>query len=188
MTHPSPASGPTPPSGPAAPSEYGITRIYVLSEDAWHLELDHRDERRLLTAVIPDEDPRREPSFRLGRPGRHHEVPYEVVRGFMAEVAEEVERCRAWTRLPPAAVDAVVRLREVVYDGWGDEDRPALLALLSQTLPPDQVAAVASEVLGVGHAEVLADLAAPPATTARDVAALRERMAEAGRASGTTDG
>ncbi|MFF8384739.1 hypothetical protein [Streptomyces kanasensis] len=179
---------PAPPCGPAPPSGYGITRIYVLSEDAWHLELDHGDERRLFTAVIPDEDPRREPSFCLDAGGRHRHVPYEVMRWFMAEVADEVERCRAWTRLPPAAVDAVVRLRDVVADGWGDEDHPAALALLSETLPPDQVAAVVEEVLGVERATVLADLAGPPATTARDVAALRERMTEAGRASGTTDG
>lgn len=167
---------------PAPHPDYRITRIYVLPEDAWHLELDHRDAKCLVTAVIPDEDPAREPSFHLFAPDGY-DVPYEVLEWFMAEAADEVRAIRAWTKLPPAAVDTVVALREVVRDGWDDEDGPALLALLSGVLPADQVAAVVLEVLSLDTAA----LAGPPPTPAA-VAALRGRMTEAGWRSGTTDG
>ncbi|MFF9631295.1 hypothetical protein [Streptomyces fradiae] len=168
---------------PAPQPDYRITRTYALPEDAWHIELDHRDASRLVTAVIPDEDPAREPSFHLFAPDGH-DVPYEVLVWFMAEAADEVRTLRAWTKLPAAAVDTVVALREAVAaDGWADEDGPALLALLSDALPGDQVAAVVLEVLGVGTEALTGP---PPAPAA--VAALRERMAGAGWASGTTDG
>ncbi|GAA4899231.1 hypothetical protein ACFPM3_15100 [Streptomyces coeruleoprunus] len=161
---------------------YSITRIYVLSEDAWRIELDHRDHKGMLTAIVPDEDPTREPSFCLSPPDGHHHVPYEVLRWFMDEVHEDVARIRAWTTLPPAAVAAVVALREVVYDGWDDEDGPALVALLSDALPADQVAAVVREVLGL-EVDALPDR--PP--TPGEIAALRSRMTDAGWRSGTTD-
>lgn len=168
---------------PTPHPDHRITLIYVLSEDAWHLELDHRDTRCLITAIVPDEDPAREPSFCLAAPAGDHHVPHAVMRWFMDEVAEEIRRVRGWTELPPAAVDTVVALREVVADGWDDEDGPALLALLSGVLPADQVAAVVLEVLS---ADTTALAGRPPAPGA--VAALRERMAGAGWRSGTTDG
>ncbi|MFV2117921.1 hypothetical protein ACE14D_05555 [Streptomyces sp. Act-28] len=167
---------------PAPPLDHRITRTYALHDDAWHIELDHGDAPFLLTAVIPDEDPAREPVLHLFAP-EGHDVPYDVMLWFMAEVADEVRALRAWTKLPPAAVDTVVALREVVAGGWDDEDGPALLALLSGALPADQAAAVVLEMLGT-PATALAG--PPPAPDA--VAALRERMEEAGWRSGTTDG
>ncbi|OEJ94267.1 hypothetical protein [Streptomyces thermolilacinus] len=167
---------------PAPRPDYRITRTYALHDDAWHIELHHRDAGFLVTAAIPDEDPAREPSFHLFAPDGH-DVPYEVMLWFMAEAADEVRVLRAWTELPPAAVDTVVALREVVHHGWDDADGPALLALLSGVLPADQAAAVVREVLSAGPDA----LAGPPPAQAA-VAALRERMKEAGWRSGTTDG
>ncbi|MEU2181193.1 hypothetical protein [Streptomyces thermolilacinus] len=167
---------------PAPRPDYRITRTYVLSDGAWRIELDHRDARCLVTAVVPDEDPAREPSFHLFAPDGH-DVPYDVMLWFMAEAADEVRVLRAWKELPPGAVDTVVALREVVHDGWDDADNPALLALLSGVLPADQTAAVVREVLS---ADPDALSGPPPAPAA--VAAPRERMKEAGWRSGTTDG
>ncbi|WP_187645733.1 hypothetical protein [Streptomyces sp. TRM49041] len=165
---------------------YSLTHHYALPDDAWQVELNAPDGTILAIGVVPDEDPEREPSLVFNERAGHRRVPYEVMRRFMDEVADEIQRCRAWTTLPPAAVNSVVALRDVMYDGWADADYPALLTLLSEALPPDQVVAVVREVLSADADTVTADLAAPREVTARALADLRARMTEAGWRSGTT--
>ncbi|OII67124.1 hypothetical protein [Streptomyces sp. CC77] len=175
------------PGPPTPPEGYTVTHHYCLPEDAWHLELDHQGARGLLTAVIPDEDPKRQPSFRFSDPGGSHEVLYEVMRWFMAYVADHVGRIRAWMSLPPDTVDTIVSLREVRYTDWGEGDHEAALVLLAESLPHEQAAAVVAELLSdADRATVLSDLACPPEVAADRVEALRARMAEAGWRSGTT--
>ncbi|MEV4614976.1 hypothetical protein AB0K43_20615 [Kitasatospora sp. NPDC049258] len=48
--------------------DYAITAMYSAADDAWYLELDLvREQRAVVTAVIPDEDPAREPTVRHRR-------------------------------------------------------------------------------------------------------------------------
>ncbi|WP_328708408.1 hypothetical protein [Microbispora hainanensis] len=46
-----------------------------------------------ITAMVPDEDPTREPTIHVHGNGEHA-VPYEVMRWYMEKVAQEIERCR----------------------------------------------------------------------------------------------
>ncbi|MCO1578746.1 hypothetical protein M8C13_23620 [Crossiella sp. SN42] len=89
---------------------YAVQFHYALSDDAWCVELSeavpapaawaeiphaetHLPGDAFLVAVIPDEDPHREPTVHIHS---HEEraIPYEIMRWFMEQVAEEVERCR----------------------------------------------------------------------------------------------
>ncbi|MFC4612260.1 hypothetical protein ACFO9E_31590 [Streptomyces maoxianensis] len=49
--------------------------------------------RDFMAALVPDEDPSREPEFHVHSPDGHV-VPYEIVHWFMGHVADEVQRCR----------------------------------------------------------------------------------------------
>jgi hypothetical protein len=90
---------------------YSISAGYLGDEDAWMLELSeakpapaswstipgagtHLPGDTFLTAMVPDEDPKREPTLHLYAP-EGHEVPYEIMLWFMENVAAEVARCRA---------------------------------------------------------------------------------------------
>ncbi|MFE5771542.1 hypothetical protein ACFQ7O_24635 [Streptomyces sp. NPDC056485] len=43
--------------------DYTITAVYSVPDDAWYLELDLvAGQRTLMTAIVPDEDPAREPT------------------------------------------------------------------------------------------------------------------------------
>ncbi|MCT2546892.1 hypothetical protein [Streptomyces atratus] len=73
--------------------EYAITAMYPVPDDAWYLELDLvRNQRTLVTAVVPDQDPAREPTVCFH--GRHLDIPYEVMRWFkMSTFRKSWRRC-----------------------------------------------------------------------------------------------
>lgn len=89
---------------------YAIQFHYALPDDAWCVELSeavpapaawaehphaqtHLSGTAFLVAVIPDEDPDLEPTVRLYSPAEHV-ISHEIMRWFMEEVADQVERCR----------------------------------------------------------------------------------------------
>ncbi|MEU6865884.1 hypothetical protein ABZ924_21965 [Streptomyces sp. NPDC046876] len=86
---------------------YALLFHYALPDDAWAVELSearpasgnpdatvtHFPGPALLAALVPDEDPNLEPTFRVFSPDGHV-VPYEIMLWFMDQVAAEVERCR----------------------------------------------------------------------------------------------
>ncbi|MFL1380581.1 MULTISPECIES: hypothetical protein [unclassified Nocardiopsis] len=90
---------------------YAVVFHYALPDDAWAVELseavpaqaaeaehadtaaDHVPGTALLVAFVPDEDPDLEPTVRVFSPDEYV-VPYEIMRWFMDQVADQVERCR----------------------------------------------------------------------------------------------
>lgn len=90
---------------------YAVVFHYALLDDAWAVELseavpartaeaertgtaaDHVPGAALLVALVPDEDPDLEPTVRVFS-SDEHVVPYEIMRWFMDQVADQVERCR----------------------------------------------------------------------------------------------
>ncbi|MCX5558003.1 hypothetical protein [Streptomyces sp. NBC_00038] len=89
---------------------YAIQFHYALPDDAWRVELSeavpapaawakvpnaeaHLPGTALVVAVIPDEDPGLEPTVHF-HSHDEHVIPYEIMRWFMEQVAEQVERCR----------------------------------------------------------------------------------------------
>ena len=90
---------------------YAVQFHYALPDDAWCVELSeavpapaawaeiadaqsHLPGAAFLVAVVPDEDPALEPTVRIHSPD-DHVVPYEVMRWFMEQVADQVAACRA---------------------------------------------------------------------------------------------
>ncbi|MEV8327633.1 hypothetical protein [Kitasatospora sp. NPDC056731] len=129
---------PTHPNG-----DYAITSMYSVSDDAWYLELNLlRDHRALVTAVVPDEDPAREPTVCFDPHGRHLDIPYEVMRWFMDHVAEEIRTSRAWMRLRPELVQVIHRLRHEYRGAIEDADFPHVLAEVRSTVPEADLPAV----------------------------------------------
>lgn len=98
---------------------YAVLFHYALPDDAWAVELSearpapansetavtHFPGSACLVALVPDEDPNLEPAVRVWSPdGRV--VPYEIMRWFMEQVADQVERCRiAFEQGEPEAVE-----------------------------------------------------------------------------------
>ncbi|WP_438302447.1 hypothetical protein ACSHXN_01320 [Streptomyces sp. HUAS TT11] len=89
---------------------YAIQFHYALPDGAWCVELSeavpapaawaeipnavtHLPGAAFLVAVIPDEDPDREPTVHI-HSHDEHVIPYQIMRWFMEHVAEQVERCR----------------------------------------------------------------------------------------------
>ena len=89
---------------------YAIQFHYALLDDAWCVELSeavpapiawaaipnaetHMPGAVFLVAVIPDEDPDLEPTVHI-HSHDEHVIPYEIMRWFMEQVAEQVKRCR----------------------------------------------------------------------------------------------
>jgi hypothetical protein len=86
---------------------YAVLSHYALPDDAWAVELSearpapagsdgavtHFPGSACLVALVPDEDPHLEPTVRVHSPDERV-VPYEIMRWFMEEVADQVERCR----------------------------------------------------------------------------------------------
>ncbi|MER6495708.1 hypothetical protein [Streptomyces griseorubiginosus] len=71
--------------------EYAITVMYSVPDDAWYLELDLvGGQRNLVTAIVPDEDPAREPTVCFSPLEPHVDVPYAVMRWFMDQVDKEI--------------------------------------------------------------------------------------------------
>ncbi|MGW1817819.1 hypothetical protein ACWCQM_30140 [Streptomyces sp. NPDC002125] len=98
---------------PSPDGDYAITTMYSVPDDSWYLELDLvADGRTLVTAIVPDEDPAREPTVCFDTLGRHLDIPYTVIRWFMDQVEAEIRTSRAWMRLRPELVEIVQGLRQ----------------------------------------------------------------------------
>lgn len=129
---------------------YAITAMYSVADDAWYLELELAAEQlHLVTAVVPDEDPAREPTVCFDPRGRHLEVPYEVMRWFMDQVDEEIRSSRAWMQLRPELVEAIYRLRQEYMGFIDDGDFPQVLAEIRAALPEADLPAVLSAAFGL---------------------------------------
>ena len=89
---------------------YAVQFHYALPDDAWCVELSeavpapaawaefpitltHLPGAAFMVAVIPDEDPSLEPAVHI-HSSDEHVIPYEIMRWFMEQVADPVERCR----------------------------------------------------------------------------------------------
>ena len=101
---------------------YAIQFHYALPDDAWRVELSeavpapaawaeipnaetHLPGAAFMVAVIPDEDPSLEPAFHI-HSHDEHVIPYEIMRWFMEQVAEQVEHCRlAFEQEAPEAAE-----------------------------------------------------------------------------------
>lgn len=101
---------------------YAIQFHYALPDDAWCVELSeavpapaawreipdaatHLPGAAFLVAMIPDEDPDREPTVHV-HSHDEHVIPYEIMRWFMEQVAEQVDRCHiAFEQGEPEAVE-----------------------------------------------------------------------------------
>ncbi|MFJ4094072.1 hypothetical protein ACIPYS_21035 [Kitasatospora sp. NPDC089913] len=130
--------------------DYAITAMYSVSEDAWHLELDLvREQRAVMTAVIPDEDPTREPTVCFDPRGQHLDIPYQVMRWFMDQVAEEIRTSRAWMRLRPELVEVIHRLRQEYLGFIEDVDFPDVLAELRAAVPEADLPTVLAAAFGL---------------------------------------
>ncbi|MFF0415546.1 hypothetical protein ACFYUY_34580 [Kitasatospora sp. NPDC004745] len=129
--------------------DYAITAMYSVPDDAWYLELDLvREQRAVVTAVIPDEDPACEPTVCFDPQGRHLDIPYEVMRWFMDQVAEEIRTARAWMRLRPELVEVVHRLRQEYLGCVDDTDFPDVLAEVRAAVPDADLPAVLAAAFG----------------------------------------
>lgn len=90
---------------------YAIQFHYALPDNAWAVELSdavaapaawadlpdaetHIPGRAFLVAYVPDEDPNGEPTVHV-HSHDEHVIPYEIMRWFMEQAADQVERCRA---------------------------------------------------------------------------------------------
>ncbi|WP_416875014.1 hypothetical protein [Kitasatospora sp. SC0581] len=134
---------------PSPDPDYSVTTGYDPSDDAYFLELQLRaDPRALVAAVVPDEDPAREPTISLDPRGRAVDIPYEVMRWFLRLVEEEADAVRAWMRLRPELVALVHRLRQEHQGVIDDEGFPGVLAEVRAAVPEADVAAVLRAAFG----------------------------------------
>ncbi|MGW6710434.1 hypothetical protein ACWGDE_36845 [Streptomyces sp. NPDC054956] len=90
---------------------YAVLFHYALPDDAWSVELSeatpvpprgpespvpavtHVPGAAFIVALVPDEDPHLEPTVHI-HSHDEHVVPYEIMRWFMEQVTDQVERCR----------------------------------------------------------------------------------------------
>ncbi|MFF7251463.1 hypothetical protein ACFZBU_47315 [Embleya sp. NPDC008237] len=89
---------------------YAVLSFYAGPDDAWTLELSeavpapaawaeipggptHTHGVGFLAAFVPDEDPTLEPTVHI-HSHDEHVIPFEIMRWFMEQVTEQVERCR----------------------------------------------------------------------------------------------
>ncbi|MFD7876050.1 hypothetical protein ACFV5G_18430 [Streptomyces sp. NPDC059766] len=130
--------------------DYAITAMYSVSDDAWYLELDLvREQRAVVTAVIPDEDPAREPTVCFDPRGRHLDIPYEIMRWFMDQVADKIRTSRAWMRLRLELVEVIHRLRQEYLGVIDDADFPGVLAELRVAVPGADLPIVLAAAFGL---------------------------------------
>jgi hypothetical protein len=90
---------------------YAVRFHCALPDDAWAVELSeavpapaagagipgaatHRPGAAFLVGFVPDEDPNLEPTVHI-HSYDEHVIPYEIMRWFMEQVTDQVERCRA---------------------------------------------------------------------------------------------
>ena len=134
---------------PHPDGDYGITVMYAVADDAWYLELHlAADHRALVTAVVPDEDPVREPSLSFNPQGLLPDIPYEVMLWFMDQVEKEIRRSRAWMLLRPELVAVIRKLRQEYLGAIDDEDFPRVLAKVSNAVPAADLPAVLASAFG----------------------------------------
>ncbi|MGI5447458.1 hypothetical protein ACQEVM_17055 [Streptomyces sp. CA-243310] len=129
--------------------DYAITAMHSVPDDAWYLELDLvAGHRTLVIAIVPDEDPAREPTVCFNPHAGHADVPYEVMRWFMHQVDEEIRTSRAWMRLRPELVGVIHQLRQEHLGVIGDDDFPRVLADVRITVPEEDLPAVLEAAFG----------------------------------------
>ncbi|AZQ75017.1 MULTISPECIES: hypothetical protein [Streptomyces] len=134
---------------PHPDGDYAITTMYSVPDDAWYLELDLvAEQRNLLTAIVPDEDPAREPTVCFNPHARHLDVPYEVMRWFMDQVEEEVRTSRGWMRLRPELVEVIYRLRQEYLGVIDDDSFFHVLAEVRGAVPEADLPAVLEAAVG----------------------------------------
>ncbi|MFD6279971.1 hypothetical protein ACFWFI_31050 [Streptomyces sp. NPDC060209] len=144
-------------------SDYSITTMYSVPDDAWYLELDLVGIRRMLvTAIIPDEDPAREPTMCFDSAGPHVDIPYPVMRWFIDHVEAEIRTSRYWMRLRPEIVEVIYGLRQEYQGGISDEEFPEVLEQVRPTVPEADLPSVLAASFG----------RRPDGTTTDDVLAL----------------
>ncbi|MGW5062583.1 hypothetical protein ACWEQ2_35625 [Streptomyces sp. NPDC004096] len=128
---------------PHPDGDYAITAMYSVPDDAWYLELDLvAGQRNLVTAIVPDEDPAREPAVRFNPRGGHLDIPYGVMHWFIGQVEEEVRTSRAWMRLRPELVEVIHKLRQEYLGVIDDDDFPHVLAEVRAAVPEPDLPAV----------------------------------------------
>ncbi|WP_435973863.1 hypothetical protein [Streptomyces sp. Qhu_M48] len=136
---------------PHPEGDYAITTTYSVPDDAWYLELDEMSgNRTLVTAIVPDEDPARQPIVCYDPVSGHARVPYAVMRWFMDHVDAEVRAGRAWMELRPDLVAVIHRLRQEHLGVIGDDDVPPVLAEVRAEVPEEDLAAVMEAAFGRG--------------------------------------
>ncbi|AWZ04450.1 MULTISPECIES: hypothetical protein [unclassified Streptomyces] len=129
--------------------DYAITAMYSLPDDAWYLELDLvAEQRTLVGAVVPDEDPAREPTVSFDPDGRHVDIPFEVMRWFMEQVEEEIRTSRAWMQLRPELVQVIHQLRQEHLGIIDDGDFPRVLSEVRGAVPEADLPAVLAAAFG----------------------------------------
>ncbi|MEV3929874.1 MULTISPECIES: hypothetical protein [unclassified Streptomyces] len=148
--------------------DHSITTMYSVPDDAWYLELDLVATRRaLVLAIVPDEDPAREPTVCFDRTGEHLDIPYSVIRWFMEQVEAEIRTSRAWMRLRPALVEVVHGLRQEYLGVISDDEFHDVLRQVRTEVPEDDLPAVLAASFG----------RRPDGTTTDDVEALMPPVA-----------
>ncbi|MFF5454718.1 hypothetical protein ACFY40_26325 [Streptomyces sp. NPDC012950] len=129
--------------------DYAITTMYSVPDDAWYLELDLvAVQRNLITAIVPDEDPSREPTVCFNPRAEHTDIPYEVMRWFMHQVDEEIRTSRAWMRLRPELVEIIHRLRQEYMGVIDDDSFSQVLADVRLTVPGEDLPDVLEAAFG----------------------------------------
>ena len=129
--------------------DYAITVMYSVPDDAWYLELHLvANQRALMTAVVPDEDPAREPTLCFAPQRGHRDIPYQVIRWFIEQADEEIRRSRAWMRLRPELVTVIRKLRQEYLGAIDDEDFPRVLAELRTAVPAADLPTVLASAFG----------------------------------------
>ncbi|MFF9503467.1 hypothetical protein [Streptomyces sp. NPDC014656] len=129
--------------------DYTITAMYSIPDDAWYLELDLvARQRNLVTAIVPDEDPAREPTVCFNPNAGHADIPYEVMRWFMHQVDEEIRSSRAWMCLRPELVEIIYQLRQEHMGVIDDDHFPQVLAAVRTTVPEEDLPAVLEAAFG----------------------------------------
>lgn len=130
-------------------SDYSITTIYSVPDDAWYVELELTGlGRTLATAIVPDEDPAREPTVCFDSPGPHADIPYRVMRRFMDHVDSEIRTSRYWMRLRPEIVEVVHGLRQEYLGAISDEEFREVLEELRATVPAADLPSVLAASFG----------------------------------------
>ncbi|EFL12844.1 hypothetical protein [Streptomyces sp. C] len=129
--------------------DHAVSAMYSVADDAWYLELQRAaGQEHLATAIVPDEDPAREPTVHFHPGGGRTDVPYEVMRWFMDHVDERIRLFRGWMGLRPELVEVIHRLRQEYLGLIADEDFPHVLAEMRAAIPEADLPAVLDAAFG----------------------------------------